>query len=362
MFPVKQPLQDRKPHFQRSDKVKKEESSEVICYGCGTPAVIKPKCPSYKEKDKRNHGTFSSVILQFASCPSKQLATLEVTINGVMGTACADTAATHSIAGETLYHILKKQGTTFSTGFLTMSLADGSKIEKEANTTCVMIRLGGRTLPLNLVAIPGAKNNNTLLGIDFLESSGIVLNVKRKTWFFDDQPKRQFHFVEQIQASCDAVKSNVSQTTAPLTVKETDHPDLSYADEVNHLTSLQQLELKDHPDQLREDEGTHLTSIQKKKLNELLFRFSSVTSRSIPHQEYITPFQVNVIPPVKALRRRGRPARITKPSPPTPVNAQKHKGSQNTSSADPWSGRLRGGCNRWFQELNQKTNRWRYPP
>ncbi|GFU36030.1 retrovirus-related Pol polyprotein from transposon 17.6 [Nephila pilipes] len=135
-----------------------------------------------------------------------------------MGTAYADTAATHSIAGETLYHVLKKQETTFSTGSLTVFLADGSKLEREVNTTCVKISLGGRTLPRKLVAIPGAKNNNTLLGMDFLESSEIVLNVKRKTWFFDDQPKRQFHFLEQFQKSGDAVKSNVSQTAIPLTV------------------------------------------------------------------------------------------------------------------------------------------------
>ncbi|GFU32506.1 retrovirus-related Pol polyprotein from transposon 17.6 [Nephila pilipes] len=248
MFPVKQPPPDRKLHFQKGDKVKKEEPSEVVFYGCGTPGVIKPKCPSCKGKDQRNHGTFSSVIVQSASYLSKQLATLEVTINGVMGTACADTAATHSIAGETLYHILKKQGATFSTGSLTVTLADGSKIDREVNTNCVKIHLGGHTLPLNLVAIPEAKNNNTLLGMDFPESSGIVLNVKRKTWFFDDQPKRQFHFAEQIQESCDAVKLNVSQTAAPLTVRETDHPDLSHADEVNHLTSIQKMELKDHPD------------------------------------------------------------------------------------------------------------------
>ncbi|GFT70644.1 CCHC-type domain-containing protein [Nephila pilipes] len=216
MFPVKPLPQDKKPHFQRGNTVKKEEPSEVVCYGCDTPDVIKPKFISCKGKNKRNHGIFSSGILQSVSCPSKNLAALEVTINGVMGTACADTDATHSIARETLYHILKKQGTTFSTGSLTMSLADGSEIEREVlwhkrqpgsgrrlrvNTTCMKVRLGGRTLPLNLVAIPVARNNNTLLVMDFLESSGIVLNVKRKTWFFDDQPKRQFHFVEQIQST-----------------------------------------------------------------------------------------------------------------------------------------------------------------
>ncbi|GFT92587.1 hypothetical protein NPIL_642811 [Nephila pilipes] len=151
MFPVKQPPQDRKPHFQRGDKVKKEEPSEVVGYGCGTPGVLKPKCPSCKGKNQRNQGTFSSVILQYASCRSKQLATLEMTINGVMSTVCTNTAATHSIAGEILYHILKKQGTTFTTGYLTVSLADGSKFEREVNTTCVKICLGGRTFPLNLV-------------------------------------------------------------------------------------------------------------------------------------------------------------------------------------------------------------------
>ncbi|GFS60424.1 retrovirus-related Pol polyprotein from transposon 412 [Nephila pilipes] len=60
------------------------------------------------------------------------------------------------------------------------------------------------------------------------------------------------------------------------------------------------------------------------------------------HTSALTPFQGNVIPLVKALRRRGRPARIIKPSSPTPANAQIHKGSQNPSSADPWSGRFRG--------------------
>ncbi|GFT37614.1 hypothetical protein NPIL_64861, partial [Nephila pilipes] len=60
------------------------------------------------------------------------------------------------------------------------------------------------------------------------------------------------------------------------------------------------------------------------------------------HTSALPPFQGNVIPTVKALRRRVRPARIIKPSSPTLANAQIHKGSQNTSSTDPWSGRLWG--------------------
>ncbi|GFU33506.1 hypothetical protein NPIL_225761 [Nephila pilipes] len=63
-------------------------------------------------------------------------------------------------------------------------------------------------------------------------------------------------------------------------------------------------------------------------------------SIGVYHTSALTPFQGNVIPSVKALRKRGRPARISKPSSPTPANAQIHKGSQNTS--DFWSRRLRG--------------------
>ncbi|GFT00827.1 hypothetical protein NPIL_528501 [Nephila pilipes] len=56
------------------------------------------------------------------------------------------------------------------------------------------------------------------------------------------------------------------------------------------------------------------------------------------HTSALTPFQ---IPSVKALSRRRRPARIFKTSSPISANAQIHKGLQNTSPADSWSGRLR---------------------
>ncbi|GFT72086.1 integrase catalytic domain-containing protein [Nephila pilipes] len=76
------------------------------------------------------------------------------------------------------------------------------------------------------------------------------------------------------------------------------------------------------------------------------YSVANIDSPQLPvgvyHTSALTPFQGNVIPHVKALRRRGRPARIIKPSFLTSANTQKHKGSQNTSSADPWSGRLRG--------------------
>ena len=66
------------------------------------------------------------------------------------------------------------------------------------------------------------------MGIDFLESSGIALNFKWKTWFLSDSPKRPFHFVEQIQESkislLGTLDSNGPQMAALVAEKENDHP------------------------------------------------------------------------------------------------------------------------------------------
>ncbi|GFU20636.1 hypothetical protein NPIL_579921 [Nephila pilipes] len=50
---------------------------------------------------------------------------------------------------------------------LTMSLADGHKSEVEINTTNVVIRLEERIILTPLIALPFAKRNSTLLGMDF---------------------------------------------------------------------------------------------------------------------------------------------------------------------------------------------------
>ncbi|GFS69014.1 retrovirus-related Pol polyprotein from transposon 17.6 [Nephila pilipes] len=309
MFPVQQPPQVRKPHFQRGDKVNKGEPSEVVCYGCGTPGVIKPKCPSCKGKDKRNHGTFSRVILQSASCPSKQLATLEVTINGVME-----------------------------------SEADGSKTEREVNTTYVKIRLGGRTLPLNLVAIPGAKNNNTLLGGEaypFIEH------------YIDTQnhPPVSVPPYRVSAARKDTMKNEIDRLLNEGIIEPCESP---YAAPVVLITKTDGTtrqglartarQIKSFADQKRRPAPSYTSGdlVLVTKPNQ---SNKNADSPKLPvgvyHTSALTPFQENVIPPVKTLRRRGRPARIIKPSSPSPANTQIHKGSQNTSSADPWSGRLR---------------------
>ncbi|GFS46897.1 uncharacterized protein NPIL_281051 [Nephila pilipes] len=110
------------------------------------------------------------------------------------GTACADSGASHCIAGELLYEILKKRGADIQKPQLTMSLAEGTKNEVEAYTTCVDVGLEGRINKTNLTALPHAKENRTLLGTDFLKDTDVVLDLKDRNWYFNDFPHRKFEF------------------------------------------------------------------------------------------------------------------------------------------------------------------------
>ncbi|GFR24598.1 hypothetical protein TNCT_602111 [Trichonephila clavata] len=59
-------------------------------------------------------------------------------------------------------------------------LADGHKSEVEVYTTSVVIRLEERVIRTQLIILPYAKGNRTLLGMDFLQKAGIVLNLRHR--------------------------------------------------------------------------------------------------------------------------------------------------------------------------------------
>nr|XP_042894742.1 uncharacterized protein LOC122268725 [Parasteatoda tepidariorum] len=97
---------------RKFEKPKQEEHSSVYCYNCSTPGFIKLNCTNCRKTEKKISTRFHSIQLNSLST-SSQMAILEVNINGMWGTAYADNAATHTIAGESLYHLLKERATRF---------------------------------------------------------------------------------------------------------------------------------------------------------------------------------------------------------------------------------------------------------
>ncbi|GBM07569.1 hypothetical protein AVEN_230010-1 [Araneus ventricosus] len=97
----------------------------------------------------------------------------DIRIGDIHGRVCADIGATRSIAGELMFNSLRERGVDFQKMEVTMVLTDGSQTNMEDYTAPVYIDIEGRTVTIEMLALPKAKGNRTLLGTDFLEKSGI---------------------------------------------------------------------------------------------------------------------------------------------------------------------------------------------
>ncbi|GFV07381.1 retrovirus-related Pol polyprotein from transposon 412 [Trichonephila clavipes] len=183
-----------------------------------------------------------------AQTRNPRLTLIDITFCGIKGRVCADTGSTHSIPGERMYPVFKDKGLLFQETTLAMSLADGQQTTGEALTTQVMVEIEGRSVLTKFIILPKAKGNRTLLGTDFLSSTGLVLDVKNACWYLWDNPTHKYPFCEELDtASIDEkMSSNICQ--------------------------------------LREGEGESLTSVQKEKLNLLLKSFQNVFNQGEKQQ------------------------------------------------------------------------------
>ncbi|GFT82244.1 retrovirus-related Pol polyprotein from transposon opus [Nephila pilipes] len=106
-----------------------------------------------------------------------------------------------------------------------------------------MLEIEGRSVLSRFIVLPKAKGNRTLLGTDFLSSSGLILDVKNACWYFWDNPTHKYPLGEELDTP--SIAEKMSSNTC----------------------------------QLREGESESLTSFQKEKLNLLLESFQNVFER-----------------------------------------------------------------------------------
>ncbi|CAK1597816.1 unnamed protein product [Parnassius mnemosyne] len=115
---------------------------------------------------------------------------LGIQIHGVRGRALIDTAAKRSIAGCQLYSLLREYKQPSTSTSMRVKLADGSIKIRQVLITNLQVNIKpGKQVALDFVVLPGAENNETLLGIDFLTAVGICIDFAVSTWKFSDDPK-----------------------------------------------------------------------------------------------------------------------------------------------------------------------------
>ncbi|GFV79116.1 retrovirus-related Pol polyprotein from transposon opus [Trichonephila clavipes] len=169
----------------------KEDRTPVSCYGCGAPGIIRSISHTFnpvRQKDDALSSSLNQSNFYSFSSESNPISIIQISICSTEAAVCADTGATHSVAGEKLYHLLKQKGLNFEEETMQMTLADGRTQTTEILTTSVDISIQGKVIPTELLILKNARGNRTLLGIDFLTAAGIVLDLQRKQCRRDTYP------------------------------------------------------------------------------------------------------------------------------------------------------------------------------
>ncbi|XP_065356155.1 uncharacterized protein LOC135950547 [Calliphora vicina] len=176
------------------EKKKKPEETKLNCYGCGALGFHRSNCPTCNYKtvlESPKEMDFHSIQTNLIG---RNVPTVEINVNGLKGEAYLDTAARTSIAGHFLYKKLLEKKVKFQSVFAEITLADGISRKQNVYSTIVDIMIGNRLKRIRFICLPTAKDNRTLLGIDFLEQAGIVMDLAQRNWHYKDEPQKIFEF------------------------------------------------------------------------------------------------------------------------------------------------------------------------
>ncbi|GFS87710.1 uncharacterized protein NPIL_689531, partial [Nephila pilipes] len=181
------------PRFPSS---RTEGRKPIQCYGCGTPGVIKARCPTCKRTNETETAVNCMTLFNLNS-NSDPSSLIVLRIFGEKIAVCADTGASHTIAGEKLFKFLQEHDIIFANKMISFMMADGIRQTITALSAVVNLYIEGKVIPTEFLVLPEAKGNKTLLGRDFLNAAGIVLDVQGGKWYFSENPRKQFEFFKK---------------------------------------------------------------------------------------------------------------------------------------------------------------------
>ncbi|GFU55842.1 retrovirus-related Pol polyprotein from transposon 297 [Trichonephila clavipes] len=182
----------------RFPSYKTEGRNPVQCYGCGTPGIIKSKCPTCTRANEMETAVNCMTLFKLNSNLYATSA-IVLKIFGEKIAACADTGASNTIAGEKMFKFLQELDVTFTNKRISFMMADGIRQTIMALSTVVDLCIEGKVIPTEFLVLPEAKGNKTLQGLDFLNAAGIVLDVQGGKWHFSGNPRKQYKFFKKTE-------------------------------------------------------------------------------------------------------------------------------------------------------------------
>jgi len=191
---------ERSRHVEKKhypEKVTKKDDMkstrrEISCYGCGAPGVIRARCEVCKNKK------VASSAEDFASSYSTRVKSrpmFRIYIEGKRGLALADSGATGCVASRTLTKIFEENGHSFENKQASITYANGKTETSMVRKTTADVVIQGRKIKTTFTCLDNGVEGRTILGCDFLEAADIVMDVKRRNWYFAGNGKKMYPFV-----------------------------------------------------------------------------------------------------------------------------------------------------------------------
>ncbi|GFU65437.1 retrovirus-related Pol polyprotein from transposon 297 [Trichonephila clavipes] len=177
---------------------KTEGRNSIKCYGCGTPGVVKSKGPKCMRANEIETAV-NCITLFNLNSNLYPTSVIVLKIFGEKIAVCVDTGASHTIAGEKMFKFLQEHDVTFTNKRISFMMADGFRQTIMALSTVVDMCIEGKVIPTKFLVLPEAKGNKTLLGLDFLNATGNVLDVQGGKWHSSGNPRKQYKFFKTLE-------------------------------------------------------------------------------------------------------------------------------------------------------------------
>ncbi|KYB29879.1 hypothetical protein TcasGA2_TC034535 [Tribolium castaneum] len=191
-------------------------STDIRCYGCQRPGVFRRNCPDCNPPTAPVSAPTTDptgfCAINTSSQPRRR-PTVNIEILGITGTALLDTAAGNSVASISLYQHLLRQGCTPRKEKVEATLADGGTRLMEVPTVTTNVKLAGKITKTTFIVLSTSEDTKTLLGADFIEDSGVIIDLKRQQFYFEQNPNEKVAFANDCATPTDEDIRTVFQAT-----------------------------------------------------------------------------------------------------------------------------------------------------
>ncbi|KAK4873427.1 hypothetical protein RN001_015456 [Aquatica leii] len=117
-------------------------------------------------------------------------------------------------------------------------LADNTDTPQEVLTTTVPIQIAHKTITVEMIVLPNAKSDRTLLGIDFLSKAQVLLNTAEQAWCFVENFEMPFPYAIETRIDSSPVESSTSVYNVSFTSLTEDEENMLTPDQRRSFNSF----------------------------------------------------------------------------------------------------------------------------